>query len=371
MNIVHVVADYSPASEGVRRVISTLAKGQCERGHTVRILCTGHASPPPSGGAVSSFPRRFPRQAYFSSGLVRGVRGALGTADVVHIHSNWTFPVWAPAWNAKRAGVPYVHSSHGCLDPIKLRHSRWRKRLVSPLDRWVMRNASALHAASEVEAAWIAAWVPECKERIQVIPHSVELPSTMRTFTFLDSADRARRFLSIGRLHPLKGLDLWLQALSEVEGNWECVIAGPDEQHTLRQLQELCRKHGITEQVRFLPFVGEDEKQQLLLETDVFVLPSRTENFGLAAGEAMAFGLPVLVTSATPWGESFRQADQAPGWVAEPEAESLAQAAREAIAANIEELSNKGAAAREWIRCHHTTKDMLTETEAMYRVAAG
>ncbi|MDA3873882.1 MAG: glycosyltransferase, partial [Kiritimatiellae bacterium] len=302
MNIVHVVADYSPASEGVRRVISTLAQGLCERGHSVRILCTGQASPTLPGITVSAFPRRFPRQAYFSPSFMREIGTLMKGIDLVHIHSDWTFPVWWAAWSAKRAGIPYVHSSHGCLDPIKLRHSQCRKRLVSPLDRWVLRNASVLHAASEMEASWIAAWVPECKERIRVIPHSVEIPSTRRNFDSRESTDRPRRFLSMGRLHPLKGLDLWLQALSSVEGRWECVIAGPDEQHTLLELQSLCHKLGIVDRIRFLPFVGEEEKQQLMKEADVFVLPSRTENFGLAAGEAMAFGLPVLVTSATPWG---------------------------------------------------------------------
>nr|MDA3874036.1 hypothetical protein [Kiritimatiellia bacterium] len=72
-----------------------------------------------------------------------------------------------------------------------------------------------------------------------------------------------------------------------------------------------------------------------------------------------------------PWGMGFREAEPAPGWVAGPEADSLARSAQEAIDTKIEELSVKGSAARDWIRHHHSTEGMLTEIEAMYLKAAG
>ncbi len=368
MQLCHIVADYSSASEGIRRVIHGLAEAQIQQGHRVRIVCTGIAADPPSGVELISFPRQFPRKAYTSIPLCRALRKQLQGMDLVHIHSNWTLPVWASAWTAKQLNIPCIHSAHGCLDPVKLRHGRFRKALVSPLDKAVMRHASRLHAASDMEADWIVNWLPERKNHIQIIPHAIDIPSSFKIWSE-EEAGLPIRFLSIGRLHPLKGLDLWLEALAQMSAPWECVIAGPSEQDTLPRLESLCDRLRIKDRVRFLPFVNEPAKTRLMTEADVFVLPSLTENFGLAAGEAMAFGLPVLVSTGSPWAKAINELPDhnRPGWVAEPTIPSLRAAAEQILKFPRQELERPGRSSRNLIASTFDRNQIFQAYEVLYK----
>ena len=134
--------------------------------------------------------------------------------------------------------------------------------------------------------------------------------------------------LSLGRLHPLKGLDLLISAWAEVkkcanagirecanESSWQLVIAGPDEQGTQEQLKALSEKFklkvveprdlsGVCDaDILFMGSVYGDEKWALMQRADIFVLPSRSENFGMVVGEALSCGVPVVTTAVGPWGE--------------------------------------------------------------------
>ncbi|MEI7948332.1 MAG: glycosyltransferase, partial [bacterium] len=135
--------------------------------------------------------------------------------------------------------------------------------------------------------------------------------------------------LSLGRLHPLKGLDLLISAWAEVkkcanaamrecanESSWKLVIAGPDEQGTKEKLQaeseklklKWCECAGMAvcdgdADVVFLGAVRGEAKWSLMQNANIFVLPSRSENFGMVVGEALSCNVPVVTTAVGPWGE--------------------------------------------------------------------
>ncbi len=104
---------------------------------------------------VVTFRRNWPHFLCFSWGMLLGLGKMVKDVDVVHVHSNWTFPVWWGAWLALRHQKTLVMSPHGCLDPVRLKHSGWKKRLVGWIDRWLLRRASVIHATCEEEAGWI------------------------------------------------------------------------------------------------------------------------------------------------------------------------------------------------------------------------
>ena len=134
------------------------------------------------------FSRSWPQTMYFSWGMLFGLGKELRDADVVHVHSSWTFPVWWGAWLALRHKKTLVMSPHGCLDPVRLKHSGWKKQLIGWMDRWLLRRASVIHATCEAENAWIQAFLETPRQgaadprrpKIVVVPNGVGIPAPGR-----------------------------------------------------------------------------------------------------------------------------------------------------------------------------------------------
>jgi glycosyltransferase involved in cell wall biosynthesis len=163
MKIVHIVAGMPPES-GVAAVVRRLADEQYRLGHHVCVACTGqekcmssfvHDYVTEQEVRVVTFGRNRPHFLYFSWEMLLRLGKMVKDADVVHLHSNWTFPVWWGAWLALQHRKVLVMSPHGAFDPMRLQHSAWKKRLVGWMDRWLLRRASVVHATCEAEKGWI------------------------------------------------------------------------------------------------------------------------------------------------------------------------------------------------------------------------
>lgn len=352
MNVLHIVAGLPDAGGGLSELVPRLGREAVRLGHEVTIatvsrphgqIATGAQETLEGGVRIVQFAPSTPAVVYFSWEMLRGLRPLTETAAVVHVHSSWTFPVWWAAQCAIAAGRPLFISPQGTLDPVRLAHSAWKKRLVGPLDRWCLRHATVLHATSTAEKEWIERYVGGTP-RVEVIPNGIDLPEPrMRP----RPADRTRTVLSLGRLHPLKGLDLlldaWPLAMQELGpgDRWELVIAGPDEQGTRARLERQARHLGLAK-VRFVGPLYGAEKAQTLADADLFVLPSRSENFGIVVAEALAAGVPVVTTKGTPWHEI----DGSSGWWVDVNAEAIAAALTAAMRLSDAERTAMGARGR-------------------------
>jgi len=170
MKVLHIVAEVSVES-GVAVVATRLAVEQQGLGHQVCVASTGqkkcvsalvHYCVSEEQVRGVTFRRNWPHFLYFSWGMLLGLGKMVKDVDVVHVHSNWTFPVWWGAWLALRHQKTLVMSPHGCLDPVRLKHSGWKKALVGWIDRWLLRRASVVHATCAAESAWIQAFLGKC-----------------------------------------------------------------------------------------------------------------------------------------------------------------------------------------------------------------
>jgi glycosyltransferase involved in cell wall biosynthesis len=178
MKILHIIADM-PFGGGLSESVPMLAESEQRQGMAVTLVSRTCALPPAAKRAQAAGVRIIgyrptpPHFLYFSWGMLMGLGKEVRAADVVHIHSNWTFPVWWGGWLALRYKKTLVMSPRGCLDPVRLQHSAWKKRLVGWMDRWLLRRASVVHATCEGERAWIQAVLKLKKPRIVVIPNGV------------------------------------------------------------------------------------------------------------------------------------------------------------------------------------------------------
>lgn len=373
MNILHVVADHSPASGGVFRAIEDMGRAMEQRGHRVEVVCTGSLEPGEGSLRRTAYPRQMPQGLYASPGFRVRITEHVSAADVLHVHSNWTLPVWRGCAAASRMGKPLIHSPHGALGPASLRHHAWRKRLVWFLDRRALKGADCILVSGEREAEWVWNWMPALKDRITVIPPGVEAMGETPA-----SGGRDRRLVYIGRLHPMKGVDLLLRAWAgtrrrepERSRDWEWVVAGGGGETYVKMLKGLSRDLGLDACVRFTGPLDRGACLELLRNAAVAVLPSRSENFGMVVAEAMACATPVVTTTATPWDGVLNREPRPAGWVVEPTVTGLEAALSEAVSVSESSLHERGVRGERILREEYSWTRFGDRLEAMYAGVVG
>jgi len=206
-------------------------------------------------------------------------------------------------WELCRAGVPYVFTSHGHL----LCHGRvhWLKKFVYlNLVSHFIRRAAGLHFCTQREAERNRLLLPFWRGQRLVLHNLVQVPDPSTVAPWpreqLGIPDRAFVFAYLGRMHvECKGLDLLVEAFASLPANANAflVMVGPDFKGGRQRLTQLVSDLGCGRRVRFLESQVGDRKWSILRMADAFASPSRWESFGLAAVEAMGFGLPTILST--------------------------------------------------------------------------
>jgi glycosyltransferase involved in cell wall biosynthesis len=306
----HPAVSYGGPVISLRRMCSMLAAA----GHDVRVVCSNMASPGMGGTRIPAgryvmedvrvrflrTPLRYRWEGLSLEGLTEIPRG-VREADVVHVTGARHFLGVVAETAARRYGKPYLVMPEGSIPP------RFRsilpKRLVDAVyTRRSLERAFRVLATSDAEAEDLRAWgirqdrilvLPPRADRIEPSPRPVE--ELRRVW---DVPDNAPVLLWMGRIHREKGLPLLLQAMGDPRLHTaHLLLAGDAEDRVLaRSLKERAALAPLRNRVRFLGWAGPTQKSELMKLADLFVFPSRKENFGLAAAEAVAAGLPVVVT---------------------------------------------------------------------------
>lgn len=257
--------------------------------------------------------------------------------DCIHIQGLWSPSLAKRFWKWKRLNVPCVISPHGMLEAWALSHKFWRKKFAWYLyQKAILNDAEVLHATSESEARQFERL--GLTARAVVIPWGIQMPQEQMR----QKREQSHRIaIFAGRLCPVKGLPMLIEAWKRVlPQGWRLKIIGPDENDYRANLEELVSTAGLVESITFEGEFSRSELQAAGSEAELFVLPSHSENFGMVVGEALAMGLPVLTTNATPW---KRIADTKCGWWVPPQVDAITAALRQATSTSACELRAMGA----------------------------
>lgn len=247
----------------------------------------------------------------WSPGWERELHAHVKPGSVVVIHGLWQYHVIAAFRHARRANVPVLVFPHGMLDPWALRQSRWKKRLAWwAFNRRVLRNSACVCFTTEEERSLATTVLGESRGRLEIVPLGVDdPPDTVAQLRFEfdsahpDLADR-RVFLFLGRLHPKKGCDMLLEAYARwkedgPDAPMHLRFAGPAHHPAYQaELERLCGSLGlhIGREVSFAGMVEGRDKWRALAKAEALLLPSHQENFGIVVAEALACGVPVLLS---------------------------------------------------------------------------
>lgn len=336
MRILHLIPSISPLRGGPSQAVVAMCCALREQGVDAHILTTNDHGPgllddlplgrwqDRGGVPVLAFGRWSPpisalREFAVAPRLSWWLGRHLHQFDLLHVHALFSYPSTSGMAIARSRHVPYLLRSIGQLNHWSLQQSAGRKRLLLRLiERRNLSAAAALHftsAAEQQEAA--ALGLPT---RSFVLPLGVALPP---------EAPRLRhqpgvRFLFLSRLHPKKQLELLFEALAILQhrrpqAQWQLQIAGEGDPAYVRSLRERAQQLGLTARMEWLGFVAGAAKQQLLQAADWFVLPSASENFGIAAAESLAAGTPVILSPGVALAERVQAAAAGSVVPAEPQ----------------------------------------------------
>ncbi len=265
------------------------------------------------GVKVTYFPSHALRRLYWSPPMRRALSASVGAFDVVHLHAVYLWPIWAGARAARAHGVPYVVSPRGMLVPELIRRkSRWAKAAwITLVERTNLESAAAIHATSSVEAGHLAGFGWKLPP-VVTIPHGVDdpppPPSAAALSTDIVAAiAQGPEVLAFGRLSWEKALDRLIAALPAAPAA-RVVLAGDDAGGYAASLAAQARSAGVDRRVTIVArHVEGADKEALFAAARIFAMTSLSENFGLAALEAMRRGLPVLATPGVGVSEIVRE----------------------------------------------------------------
>jgi glycosyltransferase involved in cell wall biosynthesis len=377
VKVLHVIPSLSMAHGGATRAVLLMEQALRAQGVHVETAATDDDGPGRRNGKPCGRPLAedgalhwyFPKAAEFykpSPAFARWIARAARDYDLLHLHALFTFTTAAAARAARRAGVPYIVEPIGTLNRYGMDRRRpWLKRLsLALVEGPVLRHAAALRftSAQEAEEARAAGirWAREA-----VIPLGVE-PAAFDAAPRSAPTPGALRLLFLSRLDPKKNLEGLLDALAVLapaHPGLHLTVAGDGEPGYVAQLKARAASLGLDARLAWTGHVEGGRKTAALRQADVFVLPSHSENFGIAAAEALAAGLPCVLGHGVALAKEV--ADAGAGLATAPHPDVLAAVLGRMIGGQ-EDLGAMSAAARRLARERYSIQAMGMRLQQLY-----
>ena len=275
------------------------------------------------------FHRQWSEAVKYSRPLSRWLNQHVGEFDLVHIHAVFSHACVAAANACRKHKIPYIVRPLGTLDPWSLKQKRFRKQIFWHLGvKQMLRRAAAIHYTTAEEKRLVESELGVGNG--VVIPNGIDLEQAFQHSALNASPHQAipasQYVLALSRIHPKKGYELLIESFGAVKGNsafkdWQLVIAGDGDAGYINQLKQLAKRNGLNGDVRFVGWLDGERKYAALKHSALLALPSYQENFGISLIEAMACGVPVLVSPHVNLAPEIAATEA--GWVASLNSEML------------------------------------------------
>jgi glycosyltransferase involved in cell wall biosynthesis len=229
--------------------------------------------------------------------------------DVVFLNCIWEYSTLAAYRALAGSGTPYAVFTHGMLDPyfkreFPLKHVKKSIYWHLILQR-ILSNATTVLFTCEEEKILARQSFSRYKVHETVVPFGTyppecDLEIAREEFMAQWPEVRGKRVaVSVGRIHPKKGTDILIEAFAETlakDSGWHLVIAGPDQVGWRKELEELAGRLGVSNRITWTGMVKGNLKWGAFAASEVFILPSHQENFGIVVAEALSASLPVILS---------------------------------------------------------------------------
>jgi len=379
LKVLHVIPSMSSRDGGPARAMAGMERALIAAGVDITTLTTDHDlglhvglhdepdERAPAHAACRIYAHMWLTPYKVAPGLVPWLMRSVGRYDVVHIHALFSFASTVAALAARRHRVPYVVRPLGTLSGYGLR-SRRRLKCVSMalVESWILQHAAAVHFTSQAE-------LDEAREAVCLPMHGVVIPLGVDA----DNCDPAeplahealagrRVILFLSRLDPKKNLEALIDAVASsamLRDACALLIAGTGEPGYIASLKARCAAAGLSDRTVWLGHVEGIRKRAAFAVADAFALPSFSENFGLAAIEALLAGAPCVLGHGVAVSREIAAAGA--GLAVEPGAGEIARAL-ETMFGDDTRRSRMGAKGAEFARREYSTQAMARRLLALY-----
>ncbi len=281
--------------------------------------------------------------------------------DIIHVNGIWSYHIYAAYRASSLLSVPYVVAPHGSLAPTALAFSPTKKRIANLIyHKNCLRGAATMMASTNTENDEMRSY--GLSQPVEIVGNGIDTTGLITDGKALHS--ERRKLLSLGRLHPIKGLDILVRAWAKLENTfpeWDLIIAGPDNDGYKAELQGVVNESGAL-RVSFPGAVYTNEKFELYHSASAFVLPSRADNFALTVVECLTTGTPVLAAQTTPWSELETVGC---GWWAS--LDDFENALMQLLATPEDQLQKMGQVGHNWATSNYTWPKVCEKLQLLYQ----
>ncbi|MDQ3206473.1 MAG: glycosyltransferase [Pseudomonadota bacterium] len=384
LRILHVIPSVAVGSGGPSKAMGQMERVLSGLGMDVVTATTdddgpGRRLPVRTGaanvenGVTRHYFRLQARPYKISLPMLRWLRRNVAAFDVVHVHALFSFAPIVAAWIARDQGVPYVIRPLGVLNHygMERRRSRLKACSLRLLEGPLLRDAAAVHftARQEQEQAESLG----VRMRARIVPLGIEPMAEESAGRFLAAHPGLgrRRLLFLSRIDRKKNIESLLQAMPQIRSaipDVSLVICGEGDAAYVRGLKSLATSLGLADCIAWAGHVDGAMKASAFAAAELFVLPSYSENFGIAAVEALGVGLPCILGQGVAVAERVHAEDA--GIAIAPTSEAVAAAVISLLAAPAR-LAQCGANARRLATQDYSLEAMGRGLQAMYVEASG
>lgn len=362
LKIIYTTSVISRKTTGISYAVFRLCESMIARGLEISLAALDISSISPCPAYLKYFPygrgpRILGRSPEMKHWLNESTKG--GTVDIIHNHNLWRMPSIYSSKIARKYVLPLIVSPHGTMSVAAMKcGSIFKKPFWFLVQRPFLNTTTCFHATAHSEYMDIRRL--GFKQPVAVIPNGIDLPNL-----FPKTQHDFRTLLFLGRIHPIKGLDVLLRAWQAVQGRfseWRLLVVGPDG-GCLAEMQTLSRRLGL-KRIEFPGPMYGAEKWKAYSQADLFVLPSYSENFGISIAEALASGVPVVTTKGTPW---ERLKTYRAGWWGDIGLDPLVACLEDALSQPSENLKKMGEDGRSWMKKEFSWEYIGFQMEETYR----
>lgn len=294
---------------GIHEVVSNFYKYQKQLKHNPSIWYSGDAADADSirlDNNIRALGTYDSGQLGILKDLFQPVPREVSSFDIIHQHGIWT-PLSLYAQKIRRkTKLKMVVQPHGFLEPYRLNISKYKKKVAYKLfERSNLLSSSALVACSEDEAIKLKGMFP--KNDVAVVFNGIASDFYNEESARSVAVKDKKQMLFLSQIIPLKGLERLFHVISDIGvelfSEWEFLIAGYGDDGYIESLKALVLQLNLASLISFVGTKIGSEKLKIYDNSDAFILPTFSENYGIVVAEALARGVPVVTTKGTPWVE--------------------------------------------------------------------